>query len=88
MLNGRDLGILWKAPYVVDITDALKPGGNVLEVAVANLWPNRLIGDKSLPAGEGVAWTTWNPFEPGTPLLGSGLIGPVTVTAAVEVTIP
>ena len=45
ILNGHDLGILWKKPFQVDITDVLKSGENTLEITVANLWPNRLIGD-------------------------------------------
>jgi hypothetical protein len=48
-LNGQDLGILWKAPFQVDITKAAKPGDNELEVRVTNLWPNRLIGDEQYP---------------------------------------
>jgi hypothetical protein len=48
-LNGRDLGILWKPPYRVDIADAAKPGENALEVRVTNLWVNRMIGDENLP---------------------------------------
>ena len=48
-LNGKDLGILWKAPFRVDVTDAAKPGDNELEVRVTNLWPNRLIGDEQYP---------------------------------------
>lgn len=48
-LNGRDLGILWKPPYRVDITAAVKPGANELEISVVNLWANRLIGDEHLP---------------------------------------
>jgi hypothetical protein len=47
--NGRDLGILWKPPYSVEITEAAKPGENELEISVVNLWPNRLIGDERLP---------------------------------------
>ncbi len=31
-LNGRDLGILWKPPFRLEVTDALKPGANELEV--------------------------------------------------------
>jgi hypothetical protein len=48
-LNDRDLGILWKPPFRVDITDILDAGENNLEVRVVNLWPNRLIGDEQLP---------------------------------------
>jgi hypothetical protein len=48
-LNGRALGVLWKAPFRVDITRAARPGENDLEVRVTNLWPNRLIGDEQEP---------------------------------------
>ncbi|OHB85412.1 MAG: hypothetical protein A2V98_12725 [Planctomycetes bacterium RBG_16_64_12] len=48
-LNGNDLGVLWKPPFRLDVTDALKPSGNDLEVRVTNLWPNRMIGDEHLP---------------------------------------
>ncbi len=48
-LNGHDLGILWKPPFCIDITEVAKTGGNTLEVKVTNLWPNRLIGDEQKP---------------------------------------
>lgn len=48
-INGQDLGILWKPPFRVEITDAIKPGANELEIRVTNLWPNRMIGDENLP---------------------------------------
>jgi hypothetical protein len=47
-LNGRDLGVLWKSPYRVEVTPCLTEGENELEVEVANLWPNRMIGDEWL----------------------------------------
>jgi len=76
-LNGKDLGVLWTPPFQVDITHAVRSGENTLEVTVANLWPNRLIGDQSLPPEQRVTWTTWNPYKKDTPLLESGLLGPV-----------
>jgi hypothetical protein len=48
-LNGKDLGLLWKPPFRVDVTKALKDGENTLEVRVTNLWINRLIGDEQFP---------------------------------------
>jgi hypothetical protein len=76
-LNDKDLGVLWTPPFQVDITHAVRSGENTLEVTVANLWPNRLIGDQSLPPEQRVTWTTWNPYKKDTPLLESGLLGPV-----------
>lgn len=48
-LNGRPAGAVWKEPYRLDITDAVHAGVNRLEIRVATLWPNRLIGDEFLP---------------------------------------
>ncbi|MCX6926444.1 MAG: hypothetical protein NT154_25035 [Verrucomicrobia bacterium] len=48
-LNGHDLGLLWHAPFQLDITGALCSGENQLEVRVINLWPNRMVGDEQLP---------------------------------------
>jgi len=78
-LNGRDLGVVWCAPWRVEITGAVKATDNQLEITVVNLWPNRLIGDQWLPAEKRLTWTTWNPFTKDTPLLESGLLGPVTL---------
>ncbi len=49
-LNGKDLGVLWKEPFSLDVTDDLRSGTNKLIVNVTNLWPNRMIGDAYLPA--------------------------------------
>jgi len=49
VVNGRDLGTVWKAPFRVDITDAIRPGANDLSIAVTSLWPNRMIGDAQTP---------------------------------------
>jgi hypothetical protein len=83
-LNGRDLGVIWTKPARVDITEAVKTAGNVLEVTVVNLWPNRLIGDETLPKELRVTETNMRKFGPTSPLLPSGLLGPVTVLSVAE----
>jgi hypothetical protein len=60
----------------VEITDAVKPSGNVLEIDVANLWPNRIIGDTRLPPDRRFTHTNVV-YKPDTPLWESGLLGPV-----------
>jgi hypothetical protein len=51
LLNGKNLGVLWKPPFVIEISDAAKLGGNRLEVRVTSTWRNRLIGDAKYPNG-------------------------------------
>ncbi|MHB8898717.1 MAG: glycosyl hydrolase, partial [Thermoguttaceae bacterium] len=79
-LNGGDLGVVWCAPWQVEVTGALREQGNHLEIDVANLWPNRLIGDAALPVEKRISWTTFQPYKADSPLLPSGLLGPVTLT--------
>ncbi|MCC7085856.1 MAG: hypothetical protein IT427_12715 [Pirellulales bacterium] len=65
-LNGKPLGTLWKRPFRVDVTDAIQPGANDLEIKIVNLWANRQIGDEQLPEdsdrnpdGTLKSWPTW-----------------------------
>ena len=60
------LGILWKSPYRIDVTQAVNAGENSLDIRIVNLWPNRLIGDEELPedtsrdrAGWTKEWPKW-----------------------------
>ncbi len=79
-LNGVNIGTAWCAPFRVEIPNGLlKAKGNTLEVTVANLWANRLIGDSALPENQRVTHTTWQPYGAKDPLLPSGLLGPVRV---------
>jgi len=78
-LNGHNLGVVWDKPARVDITDAARAGDNQLEVTVVNLWPNRLIGDESLPKSKRFTATNVHKFTAASPLLPSGLIGPVSL---------
>ena len=117
-VNGKGLGILWKRPFSIDITEHIKEGTNTLSIKVTNQWTNRLIGDEQLPdpdlftpgAGasgmegltggsieqlpswyvEGrpkpdngrVTFTTWKHYKKDSPLLASGLMGPVVLRNA------
>jgi hypothetical protein len=77
-VNGQALGVLWKPPYTVEITDALLRGRNTLEVKVTNLWVNRLIGDQQ-PGVTPFTFTSAPTYRADAPLRSSGLIGPVTI---------
>ena len=79
-INGRPVGTSWHAPHRLDITDALRPGKNQLEIRVVNLWPNRLIGDKQ-PGAKPIAVAPQSPYRADSPLLPSGLLGPVTLVS-------
>ena len=81
-VNGEDLGILWKKPFRVALGTAARPGWNQLEVAVTNLWPNRLIGDQRLAVEKRRTRTNIVKWQADSPLLPSGLLGPVKVEAA------
>ncbi|NLX14031.1 MAG: glycoside hydrolase family 2 [Phycisphaerales bacterium] len=78
-LNGTDLGLIWCAPWHVDITDVAQAKDNVLEIDVVNTWANRIIGDCKLPADQRLTWTIHPHFGPDSPLLPAGLLGPVTL---------
>ncbi len=86
-VNGKSLGTLWKEPFRVDITAAVKPGANELEIQVVNLWPNRMIGDQKLPEQQRITWASVAPYKAGDPLLPSGLIGPVRIRVAQQLTL-
>lgn len=115
-LNGQNLGVLWKPPFRVDVTEVIHPGENILEVLVTNLWTNRLIGDEHLPAeyeyskkemlpffggaikslpqwylegkpkplGGRITFATWKHYDRHSPLVESGLIGPVVLRTALR----
>jgi hypothetical protein len=79
-VNGKPVGgILWKPPFHVDVTEALGPGSNELIVKVTNLWPNRMIGDLQTGVTKTYTWTDFKPFKADSPLLESGMLGPVTL---------
>ena len=79
VVNGQSLGIVWKTPFRVDITEAMKPGANAVEIKVTNLWVNRLIGDQQPNAARKYTYTTMPFYRPNSPLLPSGLLGPVRI---------
>ena len=77
-VNGEAVGgALWKPPYRADVSEALTRGTNRIEVRVTNLWPNRMIGDLQPGVTQTYTFTDFRPFTKDSPLLESGLLGPV-----------
>jgi hypothetical protein len=114
-VNGKSLGVLWHPPFACDITSALQPGANTLELAVANTWHNRLVGDEQFspdfefgtdrgadkgralkaypewfvknqprPETNRLAFVNWFYHRKDTPLIPSGLLGPVQLIPVAE----
>ncbi len=83
-VNGKYLGIQWKTPFKVDVTRALKPGSNQIVIEVTNLWVNRLIGDQQSYAVKKYTFTDFAPYKADSPLLPSGLLGPVRLISVAQ----
>ena len=114
IVNGKDLGVIWTAPWNVRIpAGLLKSTANTLTIEVTNVWANRMIGDEQEPddcqwlpnqyfynSGKYLkefpdwflknqprpskgryTFTTWNYFSKDSPLISSGLMGPVRIMA-------
>jgi hypothetical protein len=81
-VNGKPFGLLWKPPYRIDVTGALRSGSNSIEVKVTNEWSNRILGDQLAPANQGVLSSGGGRGSPAAsaqqPTM-SGLLGPVTM---------
>ncbi|MDQ6843149.1 MAG: glycoside hydrolase family 2, partial [Bacteroidota bacterium] len=83
-VNGVYVGGAWTPPYEVDITNAIKPGENKLEISVVNNWMNRLIGDLNLPEAQRKTWVSFKTYKADSPLQTSGLLGPVVLKVKQE----
>ena len=66
----------------MDVTDAVKPGANQLQIEVVNFWPNRIIGDADHPPDQRLTRTNIRKLTAKTPLEPAGLFGPVTLQLA------
>jgi hypothetical protein len=78
-VNGQALGILWKTPYRVDVTGALKTGANKVEIKVTNPWVNRIIGDRQPNTAKTYTFTSPKYYKADSKLVPSGLLGPVEI---------
>ncbi len=78
-LNGKDLGLVWKKPFRLNITEALVEGTNRLEIRVTNTWHNRIIGDLQPDCKDKITFTAYQFYDSDSPLYESGMTGPVTI---------
>ena len=88
-MNGQPLGIVWTPPYRFDVTDVLKQGENMLRIEVINTWNNRIVGDITGNHPKKYTWTNVDTYSKtrspnnvlwkDTPLMESGLLGPVCI---------
>ena len=80
IVNGKNMGTLWRVPYTLDVTEALKAGKNDFEIRVTNLWANRVIGDLQPDCLHKYTYTPCDFFfRANSELLPSGLMGPVNL---------
>ena len=84
LVNGQSLGTSWHPPFRVDVTSALRVGDNRLEIKVTNAWVNRLIGDEQ-PNAVKYTYADFHPYKASSPLLPSGLLGPVRIVSSTVV---
>ena len=84
MINGQNIGVLWKPPFIIEVSDLLKQGRNELSIAVTNTWHNRIVGDSDLPEDSRISWLLFNDARPGPEqdLEPAGLLGPVILRTA------
>jgi hypothetical protein len=78
-VNGKPLGIVWKTPFRVDASGAMKTGANTVEIKVTDLWVNRMIGDRQPNAVKQYTFTSPSFYRANSPLVPSGLLGPVQI---------
>jgi hypothetical protein len=76
-INGHAAGTVWAMPYTLRVDPWLHSGLNQLSIAVTNLWPNRIIGDLQPDNTHRYTQTNITKYKADSPLLPSGLIGPV-----------
>jgi hypothetical protein len=84
VINGKDLGIVWKTPFRIDVAGALIEGENYIEIRVTNLWVNRMIGDQQPWSLRKYTFADFTPYKANSPLLPSGLLGPVRLVSTAQ----
>jgi hypothetical protein len=82
-IDDRDLGTAWTFPFRVKVPgQLLTKGSHKLQIKVTNVWNNRLVGDQFLPEEKRITRTNVQTKDKNSPLVPSGLLGPVTLVPA------
>ncbi len=88
-VNGKNLGVIWKPPYKIEITNAVHIGDNDIVIEVSNTWYNRLVLDAGLPKKKKQTWLGTGIRNGGvrknSELIPAGILGPVTIESWMKV---
>jgi hypothetical protein len=79
-LNGRSMGTAWRAPFLMDLTDAMRPRENRLEITVVNLWAKQAHW-RQATSRQADRIRAANRYRADARLLPSGRLGPVRLLA-------
>jgi hypothetical protein len=65
--NGTEMGVVLKLPFALDFVSVAVAGKNSLQIRVANLWPNRVIGTPACPQASALRTPTIPATQPVRP---------------------
>lgn len=75
LVNSVEAGVIWCAPWTLDVSKLIKKGVNTLELRVDNVLSNRMIGDAGLPEEERVTFAQPQIYQKEDSLKPSGIFG-------------
>lgn len=85
-LNGVECGTVWTSPYVIEISQAVRKGKNLLEITVSTNWINAILGSDLGKAPFAGIFTNGKYRKESTSPESSGLLGPIKIITKTQET--